>query len=426
MLAGVGESCDAYHMSTPHPEGLGARLAMERALASGSIAPGAVGYVNLHGTATRTNDVAEGRAVHDVFGSRTPCSATKGAHGHLLGAAGITEAIVALARARAGLPAGDRQHARARRRDRLPCADRGRGGRAALRAVQLVRLRRQQLQRDIRTRVTMKAYIDGIGLLAPGLPGWRAARAVLAGDARYEPGEIARPTAEILPPAERRRCGDLVKLALHVGTEALAPSRARAEELATVFTCATGSGEVLHQICETLAGTARDVSPTRFHNSVHNAAAGYWSIATGARTPSTSLCAHQGSFAAGLLEAVVQAAAEQSPVLLVAYDLPPPPPLAAVVPCTVPCGLALLLAPGGARPASARSRSASRARGGNDVRRSRARAAADRERRGAWPADACRVRGRAGRAGDARMVAGAAPRSGGRALRRGMSAGGAA
>jgi Beta-ketoacyl synthase, N-terminal domain len=191
----------------------------------------------------------------------------------------------------------------------------------------------------------MKAYVDGIGLLAPGLPAWRAARPVLAGDVRYEPGDMPRPAADILPPAERRRCGDLVKLALHVGTEALAPSGARAEELATVFTCATGSGEVLHQICETLAGTARDVSPTRFHNSVHNAAAGYWSIATGARAPSTSLCAHQGSLAAGLVEAVVQAAAEQSRVLLVAYDVPPPPPLAAVVPCTVPCGLAMLLAP---------------------------------------------------------------------------------
>ena len=96
VLAGVGESSDAYHMSTPHPEGLGARLAMERALAQAGIAAGAVGYVNLHGTATRTNDVAEGRAVRDVFGPKTPASATKGAHGHLLGAAGITEAIVAL------------------------------------------------------------------------------------------------------------------------------------------------------------------------------------------------------------------------------------------------------------------------------------------------------------------------------------------
>lgn len=96
VLAGVGESSDAYHMSTPHPEGLGARLAMERALAQARIPADAVGYVNLHGTATRSNDVAEGRAVRDVFGPRTPASATKGAHGHLLGAAGITEAIVAL------------------------------------------------------------------------------------------------------------------------------------------------------------------------------------------------------------------------------------------------------------------------------------------------------------------------------------------
>jgi len=191
----------------------------------------------------------------------------------------------------------------------------------------------------------MKAYIDGVGLLAPGLASWRAARPALAGEVRYEPGEMPRPTAEILPPAERRRCGDLVKLALHVGAEALAPSGARAEDLATVFTCATGNGEVLHQICETLAGAARDVSPTRFHNSVHNAAAGYWSIATGARGASTSLCAHQGSFAAGLVEAAAQACSENRPVLLVAYDLPPPPPLAAVVPCALPCGLALLLAP---------------------------------------------------------------------------------
>jgi hypothetical protein len=156
---------------------------------------------------------------------------------------------------------------------------------------------------------------------------------------------MPRPTAEILPPAERRRCGDVVRLALHVGTEALAPSGASTADLATVFTCATGNGEVLHQLCETLAGTARDVSPTRFHNSVHNAAAGYWSIATGARAASTSLCAQQGSFAAGLVEAAVQACAEHRPVLLVAYDVPPPPPLAAVVPCAVPCGLALLLAP---------------------------------------------------------------------------------
>jgi hypothetical protein len=191
----------------------------------------------------------------------------------------------------------------------------------------------------------MRVHVDGIALLAPGLPSWRAARPVLAGEAPYEPGDMPRPAAELLPPAERRRCGDLVKLALHVGGEALAPDGGRAADLATVFTCATGNGEVLHQLCETLAGSARDVSPTRFHNSVHNAAAGYWSIATGARAASTSLCAAQGSFAAGLVEAAAQANVEACPVLLVAYDIPPPPPLAAVVPWTAPGGLALLRAP---------------------------------------------------------------------------------
>ena len=96
VLAGVGESCDAYHMSTPHPEGLGATFAMQRALAAGGLAPEAVGYVNLHGTATRSNDTAEGNAVAKLFGPGLPCSATKGATGHLLGAAGIAEAIISM------------------------------------------------------------------------------------------------------------------------------------------------------------------------------------------------------------------------------------------------------------------------------------------------------------------------------------------
>ena len=96
LLLGVGESSDAYHMSTPHPEGLGARLAMERALKSARLQPEDVDYVNLHGTATKTNDASEDKAVFDLFGHGTPCSSTKGATGHLLGAAGITEAIISI------------------------------------------------------------------------------------------------------------------------------------------------------------------------------------------------------------------------------------------------------------------------------------------------------------------------------------------
>ena len=106
LLLGLGESSDAHHMSTPHPEGLGARLAMERALADARLAAGDVDYINLHGTGTRTNDAAEDKAVRALFG-RTPCSSTKGSTGHLLGAAGVTEALVcAIALEEGWCPAG--------------------------------------------------------------------------------------------------------------------------------------------------------------------------------------------------------------------------------------------------------------------------------------------------------------------------------
>ena len=95
-LLGIGESCDAHHMSTPHPEGLGARLAMQQALRSAALSPREIDYVNLHGTGTRTNDAAEDRAVSALFERPTPCSSTKGATGHLLGAAGVTEIIISI------------------------------------------------------------------------------------------------------------------------------------------------------------------------------------------------------------------------------------------------------------------------------------------------------------------------------------------
>jgi 3-oxoacyl-[acyl-carrier-protein] synthase-1 len=105
-LLGVGDSCDAHHMSTPHPDGLGARLAMQRALEAAGLSPADIDYVNLHGTGTRTNDAAEDRAVSVLFDAGTPCSSTKGATGHLLGAAGITEIIIAILAMERGLIPG--------------------------------------------------------------------------------------------------------------------------------------------------------------------------------------------------------------------------------------------------------------------------------------------------------------------------------
>ncbi len=107
LLLGAGESSDAYHMSSPHPEGAGARSAMQRALAGAGLAPDDVDYINLHGTGTPSNDSAESRAVSALFGSLTPCSSTKGATGHALGAAGALEAVIcALALKASLMPAG--------------------------------------------------------------------------------------------------------------------------------------------------------------------------------------------------------------------------------------------------------------------------------------------------------------------------------
>jgi 3-oxoacyl-[acyl-carrier-protein] synthase I len=107
LLLGVGESSDAYHMSAPHPEGLGARLAMQAALAAASLDAGEIDYINLHGTGTPSNDRAESQAVTSVFGATTPCSSTKGATGHTLGAAGALEAVIsALAIVNGLMPGG--------------------------------------------------------------------------------------------------------------------------------------------------------------------------------------------------------------------------------------------------------------------------------------------------------------------------------
>jgi len=106
LLLGIGESSDAYHMSAPHPEGLGARLAMQSALAAAALEPGDIDYINLHGTGTPSNDRSESQAVTSVFGPTTPCSSTKGATGHTLGAAGALEAVISALSLEHGLMPG--------------------------------------------------------------------------------------------------------------------------------------------------------------------------------------------------------------------------------------------------------------------------------------------------------------------------------
>jgi Beta-ketoacyl synthase, N-terminal domain len=191
----------------------------------------------------------------------------------------------------------------------------------------------------------LSAFVDGIGLLGPGMADWPSASRLLAGLEPWVSSATVLPTPQCLPATERRRTSNIVKLALAVGLEASARAQVDAAALPAVFTSSGGDGQNCHEICQALAGPERQLSPTRFHNSVHNAAAGYWGIATGATPASNALCAHDASFAAGLLEALAQVVIEQTGVLLIAYDASYPEPMRAVRPIPDAFGVALVLAP---------------------------------------------------------------------------------
>jgi hypothetical protein len=187
-------------------------------------------------------------------------------------------------------------------------------------------------------------FIDGIGFWSPALPGWAAAQPALRGEP-FEPAAARRPAPALLPPAERRRAPDTVALALEVAAEAVAGSGHDAAELPSVFASAYGDLGLLDNLCSTLATQPTLVSPTRFHNSVHNAASGYWTIGTRCHAGSSALSAFRHSFAAGLLEAATQCVADHTPVLLVAYDGPAVGALASAAESEGLLAAALLLSP---------------------------------------------------------------------------------
>ena len=187
--------------------------------------------------------------------------------------------------------------------------------------------------------------VEAVGLMAPGLVGWTASQAVLAGQRSYVVEPMPATMATLLPANERRRITATIKLALQVAQEAMTQADLDAGTVPTIFASSGGDSEVLDKICTALTQPDRPVSPTHFHQSVHNTPAGYWAIATGCMGPSLSLAAYDGSFAAGLREAAALAWADQARVLLVAYDLPLPFPLAEHRKIVAPFAVALLLNP---------------------------------------------------------------------------------
>lgn len=174
----------------------------------------------------------------------------------------------------------------------------------------------------------MRVSVESIGLMAPGMTGWAAARPVLRGEQTLDRQDLPAFRPNLLPPNERRRTTALIKLALQTAEDALQHSRYSMSELASVFASSEGDGEVVDQICQSLILPERPVSPTHFHNSVHNAPAGYWAIASHSRQFSTSLAAGADTFTAGLIEAASVATLQHQPVLLLCYDYALPPALA--------------------------------------------------------------------------------------------------
>lgn len=162
------------------------------------------------------------------------------------------------------------------------------------------------------------AYVHGVGLAAPGLPDWPRAQTVLRGDTAYYPEALPAFRTDRLPRNESRRMGAGVKLAFRVAEQACGADWAASA--ATVFASAAADLSIADRNCKALNTPGRAVSPTQFHNSVHNAAAGYWSIATGSRAPANSLSGGRDSFTVALCDAWAMLAMEHNPVLLVCFD----------------------------------------------------------------------------------------------------------
>ena len=191
----------------------------------------------------------------------------------------------------------------------------------------------------------MHAFITGVAVWGPGLAGWAASAPVLAGRQDYAAGEMPLPPPTLLPATERRRAPVTVRLALTVAQQAMAMAGETIGGVRSVFGSGNGDGAVLHAILEELAKPEPQVSPTQFHNSVHNAAAGYWTIATASHEAATSLGCHDATFAAALLKAVAELRVEGKPVLLCVYDAPFPEPLATARPIAAAFAAGFVLVP---------------------------------------------------------------------------------
>ncbi|MGH8190059.1 MAG: beta-ketoacyl synthase chain length factor [Rhodanobacteraceae bacterium] len=194
----------------------------------------------------------------------------------------------------------------------------------------------------------LRVHVAGLGVWLRGAPDWPSLREVLRGHHGLADDAPTKPAAATLPAAERRRAPDSVRLAVEVSQQACAMAGRDPSSLPCVFASTHGELAITDYVCETLARAPRELSPTKFHNSVLNAPAGYWTIAAGCGRASSAVTAHHRSVAAGLLEAAAFACAEATPVLFAWCDVASAGPLAEMAGTTLAFGMALVLIPAAA------------------------------------------------------------------------------
>lgn len=191
----------------------------------------------------------------------------------------------------------------------------------------------------------LTVHIEGIGWCSPGLADWEAARGALREGKLLERIGSVKCTPALLPANERRRAPEIVQLACDVAGQACTMSGRKAADLPCVFATMHGDATITENLCVTLASNPLELSPTRFHNSVLNAAAGYWTVATKCHAASNAVSASGATFAAGLFEAAVEAHADGAPTLFAAYDAHGEGALAETMRLATSWGVALVLNP---------------------------------------------------------------------------------
>ncbi|MEM1434019.1 MAG: beta-ketoacyl synthase chain length factor [Pseudomonadota bacterium] len=200
--------------------------------------------------------------------------------------------------------------------------------------------------------IAMRFQVDGIGLWGRGLTSFATLEALVAGEAEALNGSYEQPKPQAVAPRERRRAGELINLAVEVAHQACEHAGADKRQIPSVFASALSDTAVTDYMCRKLAAPERLLSPTKFHNSVHNAASGYWSISAENRAPSTFISGFRESFGAGLLEAVSLCLEREEPVLYVAYDMANAAPFNDFAAVDESLATAFVLSPAADRPRS--------------------------------------------------------------------------